>query len=86
MKQDQDGLYTDFCCAALEYHTKHPLRCVTFDPDFKKFDNEEGEHRACIFLEKPSGVAQKGAKSEPAGKAMIPINFCMFCGAPIKFE
>ena len=85
MKQDADGLYTDFCCVALEYHTKHPEMCVKFDPFYKKFDNEEGEHRACVFT-LPTGRAQTGTKTSDAGRGMIAINFCPWCASKIVFE
>jgi hypothetical protein len=86
VKIDTDGLYKDFCCSSLEYYTKHPLQCVIFDPFYKKFDGEEGEQRACIFT-KETGVSKKEreGKMSSAGRGLVGISYCPFCGAQIIF-
>lgn len=83
MKVNAEGEYSDFCCRAMEELSRGAQKCIIFDPFFKIFELDEPEHRACIFTLKRG---QAKAQLTDAGREMVPINFCCFCGKKIIFE
>lgn len=86
MKYDAEGNYSDFCCRAMDELSRGAQKCINFDPYFKIFELDDPEHRACIFTLKKGQAKEEGRKLTDAGREMVPISYCCWCGKRIIFE
>ena len=84
-----DNFVGDFCCKEMEIYSTKPQKCVSFDPWYKRYDNDPIRFAACIHpLEKAGLATDQGFSSERSGKAgyrMVLIDYCPWCGKKIEF-
>lgn len=89
MLVSDDNFVGDFCCEKLEEHSRKPFKAVSFDPFWKRYDNDPARFAAVIYAQEKSGLAtDQGFTNERSGKAgypMIEISYCPFCGTKIEF-
>lgn len=89
MKVSEDLVFTDWCCPAMEMYSRKPLKCISFDLNWRLYEMADIEPKACIFSLDKSGLAvDQGSWKQPApaGQEPIPITFCPWCGTRIIFH